>query len=100
MQHSFSSDQLEQYDWDFPESMFGYHCDLPMTVGQKYEFEFEEPTVSRIEVVVEEFAFYVVSKGRMKTYVILWDGSLKLLETTDYDGDLDRDWDGRCQYIQ
>jgi hypothetical protein len=98
--HPFSNGQLEQYDWDFPESIFNYHCDLPMTVGEKYKFKFEEPKVSQIEVVVEDFAFYIVSKGRMRTYVTLWDESLKLLETTDYDDDLDRDWDGRCRYIQ
>ena len=98
--HPFSADQLKRYELDFPESMFNYHCDLGMSVGEKYEFKFAEPRVSKIEVVVEDFAFYILCDQQVQTYVTLWNGSLKLLETTDYDDDLDRDWDGRCRYIQ
>ena len=97
--HGFSRTEINTEVARFPASMFHYHCDLPMTIGEVYPLRTPRVSGASIECVIEDFAYYFVSAGRGREYCTLHDGKLRLLETKDYGYQLEHDWDGKCEYI-
>ena len=98
--HPFSLTEINTQIARFPQSMFNYHCDLPMSNGDHYPLRKPQVSGCKIECVIPDFAYYFVSASRGREYCTLVDDQLYLLETTDYDGWLEHDWDGKCEYIQ
>ena len=70
-----------------------------MTIGDNYPLRTPSVANASVECVVSGFAYYFESVARGPEYCTLRDGQLYLLETTDYDGQLEYEWDGKCEYI-
>ena len=70
-----------------------------MTIGERYPLQKPSVVNASVECVIPGFAYYFVSVARGCEYCTLRDDQLYLLETTDYDCELEYDWDGKCEYI-